>query len=137
MKVWWAALPQRTRTSSIKVRILGALRFTCVARMAKSMIWTEAPAAYQYDPEMPTLQHMLDDISSVAAQVHCETISAATRPIPKLRPAVANSSEVFPPFPSIELSRFVIHVVRSVKTKPNPKQTIHPTYQSRVVGSGA
>merc|ERR1719456_1380264 len=119
----------------MNVRMLGARRFTCVARIAKSMICTEAPAAYQYDPEIPTLQAMLDDISSVAAQVHCETISAATKPIPKLRPAVANSSEVLPPFPSIELSKFVIHMVRSVNTKPKPSTVTQPTYSSSVVGS--
>jgi hypothetical protein len=105
--------------------------------MAKSMIWTEAPAAYQYDPEMPTLQHMLDDISRVAAQVHCETISAATNPIPKLRPAVANSSEVPPFFPSIEASMLVIPKVSAVKTMPKPTHTIQPTLSSSVVGRGS
>ena len=49
MNVMCAPFPHRTRTSSMNVRMLGARRFTCVARMAKSMIWTEAPAAYQYD----------------------------------------------------------------------------------------
>merc|ERR1719199_2191514 len=137
MKTMWAKLPQRTRTSSMNVRMLGARRFTCVARIAKSMIWTEAPAAYQYDPEMPTLQHMLDDISRVAAQVHCETISAATKPIPKLRPAVANSSEVPPFFQSIEASMLVIPKVRTVNTRPKPKQTNQPTLSSSVVGSGS
>ena len=49
INVMCAPVPHRTRTSSMNVRMLGARRFTCVARMAKSMIWTEAPAAYQYD----------------------------------------------------------------------------------------
>ena len=136
INVMCAPVPHRTRTSSMNVRMLGARRFTCVARIAKSMICTEAPAAYQYDPEMPTLQHMLDDISSVAAQVHCETISAATKPIPKLRPAVENSSEVFPtpPFPSMELSKAVMPVVRTVNAKPKPNTVNQPTHWSSVVG---
>ena len=86
---------------------------------------------------MPTLQHMFDDMSSVAAQVHCDTISAATKPIPKLRPAVENSSEVFPDFPSIDASKFVIPIVRSVNRKPKSSTVAHPTVQSRVVGSAS
>ena len=39
-----------------------------------------APDAYQNGPEMPYFQLTLEDWSSVAAQVHCETMTAAVRP---------------------------------------------------------
>ena len=39
-----------------------------------------APDAYQKGPEMPYFQLTLEDWSSVAAQVHCETMTAAVRP---------------------------------------------------------
>ena len=57
--------------------------------------WMDAPAAHQKGPETPTCQPTLDDCSRVAAQVHWETITAAVRPAPTLRPAVLKCSEVF------------------------------------------
>ena len=53
-----------------------------MARIAKRRIWTVAPDAYQNGPARPTRQPMLEDISSVAAQVHCDTITAAVSPTP-------------------------------------------------------
>jgi hypothetical protein len=64
-----------------------------MAKMAKSKIWIVAPEAYQKGPLTPTRHPMLEDINSVAAHVHWETITAAVRPGPTLRPAVLNCSE--------------------------------------------
>ena len=48
---------------------------TWIARTAKRRIWMVAPDAYQNGPETPTRQPMFEDINSVAAQVHCDTMT--------------------------------------------------------------
>jgi len=73
---------------------LGARIFTSMARMPKSRIWRVAPDAYQKGPVMPYCHATLDDCRSVAAQVHCETMTAAVRPVLTSRPAVLKCSEV-------------------------------------------
>ena len=54
----------------------------------------DAPAAYQKGPEMPKFHATLDDWRRVAAHVHCDTITAAVRPVLTSRPAVLKCSEV-------------------------------------------
>mmetsp|Transcript_1976 Transcript_1976/g.4435 ORF Transcript_1976/g.4435 Transcript_1976/m.4435 type:complete len:221 (+) Transcript_1976:350-1012(+) len=94
MKTECAVWPQRTSMSSRNVCALGALRLISIAMMPKRMIWTDAPAAYQKGPVTPYCHATLDDWSSVAAQVHCETMTEAVRPVLTLRPAVLKCSEV-------------------------------------------
>merc|ERR1719324_1284400 len=86
-------VPKRAFTISMKVCMCDARRLTWMAKTAKSKICTVAPDAYQKGPEMPTLQPMFEDMSKVAAHVHCDTITAAVRPTPTSRPAVLNCSE--------------------------------------------
>lgn len=53
-----------------------------------------APDAYQNGPDTPNFHATLELCSSVAAHVHCETMTEAVRPVRTLRPAVLNSSDV-------------------------------------------
>ena len=52
-----------------------------------------APLAYQNGPEIPYFHPTLLLCSSVAAQVHEDTILAAVRPMPTSRPPVLNCSD--------------------------------------------
>ena len=54
----------------------------------------DAPEAYQKGPVMPYCQATLDDWRSVAAHVHCETMTEAVRPVLTSRPAVLKCSDV-------------------------------------------
>merc|ERR1719453_952775 len=92
----WTAVPKRAFTISMNVCMCEARRFTWIASTAKRRIWMVAPDAYQKGPETPTRHPMFDDIRSVAAHVHWETITAAVSPTRTLRPAVLKFSEVMP-----------------------------------------
>jgi len=52
---------------------LGALRLSSMAMVAKRIICTVAPLAYQNGPDTPYLYDTAEDCSKVAAQVHDET----------------------------------------------------------------
>jgi len=69
---------------------------------------------------------MFDDISNVAAQVHCDTMTAAVSPTPTFRPAVLNISEVWV-VPLILNSYQLSPTVKIVKKIPNPRMTTNPT----------
>jgi len=53
-----------------------------------------APEAYQNGPLTPYYQATLEDYNKVAAQVHCDTITDAVKPLLIILPAVLNYSEV-------------------------------------------
>merc|ERR1740117_800017 len=118
-------------TISVKVCMCDAFVFTLIASTAKSRICTVAPAAYQKGPDTPTRHAMFDDINNVAAHVHCDTMTAAVKPAPMLRPAVLNcSDDILVPnaFSSIR----VIFIEKAVKKKskannhkPSPSLTQH------------
>ena len=80
--------PYRTYSTSGNVCVIGALRFSSIARIENSMTWIEAPAAYQNAPATPNSKATVEDCSRVAAQVHAETIDEAISPVLIVRPAV-------------------------------------------------
>merc|ERR1719482_2097487 len=122
----WLVRPWRARMISRKVCALGAFRLTSMARIPKSMIWMVAPEAYQKGPETPYWKATLDDCRSVAAQVHCETMTEAVSPILMLRPAVLNDSELCF-FPMMNRSSiFTTMVVIRLKAKPNSTTIRYP-----------
>lgn len=53
-----------------------------------------APRSHQKGPDTPYWKATLDDCRRVAAQVHCDTITDAVRPVLMLRPAVLNCRDV-------------------------------------------
>ena len=61
---------------------------------------------------------MFEDISNVAAQVHCDTITAAVSPIPTFRPAVLKCSDDIL-LPKCFSSYWVNNIVKMVKKIPN------------------
>ena len=66
--------------------------------MPNKSTWMVAPDAYQNGPETPYLYATFEDCNKVAAHVHCETITAAVKPVFTVRPAVLkNSDEMFVP----------------------------------------
>merc|ERR1719169_306131 len=115
-------VPKRALTISMNVCMCEARRLTWIAKMAKSKIWMVAPEAYQKGPLIPKRHPMLEDISSVAAHVHWETITAAVRPGPTLRPAVLNCSEDCS-VPSVLYSYLLKKTVKMVKKAPKPTTT--------------
>merc|ERR1719158_1442633 len=119
-------VPKRALTISMNVCMCEARRFTWIAKMAKSKIWMVAPEAYQKGPLIPTRHPILEDISNVAAHVHWETITAAVRPGPTLRPAVLNCSEDCS-VPSVLYSYLLNITVNKVKKAPKPTTTAQPT----------
>ena len=99
-----AKVPNRTFTSSVKVCMWETRRFTAEPTTENKRMGIAAPEAYQKGPDMPTRQPMLEDIKSDAAHTHFETIAEAVNPIPTLRPAEENCSEVMGmPFPFCSL----------------------------------
>ncbi len=119
MKVLCAAGPQRASTSSQTVWHVGARRLISMARMPKSRTWIVAPEAYQKGPLTPYCQATFELCKSVAAQVHCETMTEAVRPILTSRPAVLKNSEVNL-VPTNLRSKAMIAHVNSEKNAPKP-----------------
>jgi hypothetical protein len=113
------------RGRSAQVWALGALSLTCRARMAKRRTWMVAPAAYQNGPDTPYFQATFADWSSVAAHVHCETITEAVSPVLMDRPAVLNSSDVSCVPPKVTSSHTKNMVMRA-KNTPKPRITAQP-----------
>ena len=81
----------------------------------------EAPAAYQKGPEIPNFHATVEDCKIVAAQVHCETITAAIRPERTDLPAELKDSDVLFFFPVAYRWRLKHDVVLTVKNNPTPK----------------
>ena len=94
MCITCVVVPNRTFTSSVKVCMWDTRRFTAEPTTENRRMGIAAPEAYQKGPDTPTRQPMLEDINSDAAHTHFETISEAAKPMPTLRPAEENCSEV-------------------------------------------
>merc|ERR1719158_783206 len=134
MKVTCAGLPQRAFTISHTVCAFGALRFISMARMPKRRTWIVAPLAYQKGPETPYVHATFEDCSSVAAQVHWETMTDAVSPVFTVRPAVLKNSELCSVLLTF-LSRYTIRVVKSEKKAPNPRTIPYPDAKGNGVSS--
>mmetsp|Transcript_6648 Transcript_6648/g.16510 ORF Transcript_6648/g.16510 Transcript_6648/m.16510 type:complete len:202 (-) Transcript_6648:193-798(-) len=125
-----AALPHLHLMISSTVWMFGALRLTSTARIANSSTWMVAPAAYQRGPDTPYLNATFEDCSSVAAHVHFDTMSHATRPVLTDLPAVlkSSSSSCTPPyFRSTHMST----VEKTVKIAPSPTTMNQPRPSGR------
>lgn len=133
-KVMCAAKPHRIWTTSSMVWIAGHLRLISMARMAKRMICTVAPAAYQKGPDTPNLYATLELWRRVAAHVHLDTTSAAVSPAGIVRPAAEKVSELLPVRSASGTWRFEKYTmpdVRQAKIVPTPSTINQPRPSGR------
>lgn len=82
---------------------------------------------YQKGPLTPYCQATLEDWRSVAAQVHCDTITDAIKPVFTERPAVLKCSLVIIDFPDTLSLIKTINDVRTATKKPKPRTMAQPT----------
>lgn len=109
-----------------------------MAMVAKRMIWTVAPLAYQNGPLTPYLYATAEDCKRVAAQVHELTTAEATSPDFTVLPAVLKTSDVWTSllyllstYVVIIMPKLILSVVFKVdnvpltyaKRKPSPMMT--------------
>ena len=79
-------------------------------------VWGSSPV---WHTVMPYRHATFDDCRSVAAQVHCETMTEPVRPVLTLRPAVLNFSLLASSSENLR-SRKLRRTVMAVRPRPRP-----------------